>query len=174
MLDPTLVALDREFRGNRLALRSPPTRFQLNLSELCNLRCAHCITFAPVRTEAGTARSMGPEVLGALLPHLRHAAYVGLTHAGEPTIAPLFEPLLRGLKEVRAGAATQVHVVSNGQTLKPERFVSWSRMGVSSWSISLDGVSARTHDNLRLGSKIEELWARLAAQIGRASCRERV
>lgn len=165
MVDPTLVTLDREFRGNRVALRSPPTRFQLNLSELCNLRCAHCITFAPVRTEAGTARSMGPEVLAALLPHLRHATYVGLTHAGEPTIAPLFEPLLHGLKEVRAGLRTQVHVVSNGQILKPERFVAWSRMGVGSWSISLDGISAQTHDALRLGSQIDALWARLTALV---------
>lgn len=165
MSDPTLVALDREFRGNRVALRSPPTRFQLNLSELCNLCCAHCITFAPVHTGAGTARSMNQEVLDALLPHLRHATYVGLTHAGEPTIAPLFEPLLLGLQQVRAGAATQVHVVTNGQTLKPERFVAWSRMGVGSWSISLDGISARTHDNLRVGSKIDELWARLTALV---------
>lgn len=159
-----LAVVDRDFRSNTMAPEAPPTRFQLNLTERCNLRCEHCITLAPARTADGSARSMDSRVLDALQPHLRHAHYVGLTHAGEPTIAPAFEPLLLALKEARGGAPTVVHVVTNGQTLKEANFRRWTELGVSSWSVSLDGLG-QSHDRLRLGSHAAELLERLAQLV---------
>ena len=112
-----LAQVDTVFRAAKSRLSTPPTHFLLNLSERCQLRCAHCITHAPARTEAGTAKVMGIAVLDALTPHLRHAAWVGLTHAGEPTLAPLLDPLLDRLRKARRSRATVVHVVTNGMAL---------------------------------------------------------
>jgi MoaA/NifB/PqqE/SkfB family radical SAM enzyme len=156
-----LAALDQEFRANAQVLRTPPTRFYLNLSELCQLRCTHCITSAPELTASGAARSMTAPVLDRLRPHLRHAAYVGFTHAGEPMIAPLFEPVLDAIAEERRGQPTRIHLLSNGVALTPARFAELVSRGVSSFSISIDGMSAATNDVLRVGSRIADLLPRI-------------
>ncbi len=157
-----LARVDRAFRRGALA-GARPTRWYLNLTERCNLRCAHCITCAPERTAARTARDMEPAVLERLLPHLEEALYVGLVHSGEPTLAPLLEPMLRGLREVRGGRPTVVHLLTNGMTLNEERFVRLAGLGVNSVSFSIDGASARTNDVLRVGSRFEHLAALLPA-----------
>jgi MoaA/NifB/PqqE/SkfB family radical SAM enzyme len=133
-----------------------PTRYYLNLTETCNLRCAHCITFAPEKSQDGSGRVMSPEVVEALAPHLAAAAYVGLTHAGEPITSPVLEDVLR---HVRRPAV--VHVLTNGLALSARRFQELCALGVSSWSFSADGMSAATHDALRAGSKIDRLLARI-------------
>jgi cyclomaltodextrinase / maltogenic alpha-amylase / neopullulanase len=157
----TLRLVDDEFRANAMTLSAPPTRFYLNLTEACNLRCAHCITGAPEKTVNGTARTMSIDVLDALAPHLAHASYVGLTHAGEPITAPLFAPLLERLRARRAGAPTVVHVLTNGLALTERKFVEACALGVSSFSFSVDGMSAPTHDLVRIGSKIDRLLGRI-------------
>ncbi|MBL8918009.1 MAG: radical SAM protein [Myxococcaceae bacterium] len=158
-----LTQLDTAFRRATERLRTPPTRFFLNLTERCQLRCAHCITHAPTRTADGSARTMSEAVLDALTPHLAHAHYVGLTHAGEPTLAPLLDPLLERLRRARRGRATVVHVVTNGMALTERRFEQLARAGITSWSFSLDGATPQTNDALRLGAKVVVLKQRLAA-----------
>ncbi len=152
---------DFEFRSNQVVLKRPPTRCYLNLIETCNLRCVHCITEAPRRTADETGRQMGPAVLQRLIPHLGAMEYVGLTHAGEPITASILEPMLLALREARGEQATVVHVLSNGLALTPRRFEQLVALGVNSWSISIDGMSAESHDVVRLGSKIERLLPRV-------------
>lgn len=156
-----LAQVDTMFRAATPRLSTPPTHFLLNLSERCQLRCAHCITHAPTLTEAGTAKVMGVEVLDALTPHLGHAAWVGLTHAGEPTLAPMLDPLLERLRKARRSRATVVHVVTNGMALTERRFLELVGKGVTSWSFSLDGDTPETNDTLRLGAKVVVLKQRL-------------
>lgn len=163
MARSVLAQVDAAFRRATARPRTPPTRFFLNLTERCQLRCAHCITHAPSRTEDGSARTMSEAVLDALTPHLAHAHYVGLTHAGEPTLAPLLDPLLARLRTARKGRATVVHVVSNGMALTERRFEALVRAGISSWAFSLDGATPETNDTLRLGAKVVVLKQRLTA-----------
>ncbi|HEY3450817.1 MAG TPA: alpha-amylase family glycosyl hydrolase [Myxococcales bacterium] len=159
-----LERTDRAFRRGSTGL-ARPSRFYLNLTERCNLRCAHCITCAPERTASGQARDMDPRVLDRLEPHLAHASYVGLVHAGEPTLAPLLKPMLERLRAARGGRPTVVHLLTNGMTLDEDRFVDLARLGVRSLSFSIDGVSPETNDRLRQGSRIEKLRALLPALV---------
>lgn len=154
-----LSRIDRAFRRGSCGL-ALPSRYYLNLTERCNLRCAHCITCAPEKTASGAARDMDPRVLDALAPHLACASYVGLVHAGEPTLAPLLRPMLERLRDARRGRPTVVHLLTNGMALDEDRFVELARLGVRSLSFSIDGVS-RTNDRLRVGSRIEKLSALL-------------
>ncbi|MGC4119119.1 MAG: alpha-amylase family glycosyl hydrolase [Myxococcales bacterium] len=155
-----LQRTDRAFRRGSTGI-ARPSRFYLNLTERCNLRCAHCITCAPDRTSTGVARDMDPRVLDALEPHLAHATYVGLVHAGEPTLAPLLRPMLERLRTARRGGPTVVHLLTNGMTMDEARFVDLARLGVRSISFSVDGVTPETNDRLRVGSRIEKLSALL-------------
>jgi cyclomaltodextrinase / maltogenic alpha-amylase / neopullulanase len=153
--------VEAAFRAAETRLSTPPTHFLLNLSERCQLRCAHCITHAPTLTAAGTAQVMGREVLEALTPHLQHAAWVGLTHAGEPTLAPALVPMLERLRKARRSRPTVVHVVTNGMALTEGRFLELVDKGISSWSFSIDGDTPETNDTLRLGAKVVVLKQRL-------------
>ncbi len=158
-----LLQVDRAFRTLQVRSPAPPTRFYLNLTQTCQLRCAHCITGAPEKTADGTAQNMTVAVLDALRPHLAHALYVGLTHAGEPMLAPLFVPALQAVKDARAGQPTVVHLLTNGLAMTVERLVEVAALGVNSLSISMDGMSAGSHDLLRVGSRIQQLLPRVEA-----------
>ncbi|MFH1807696.1 MAG: alpha-amylase family glycosyl hydrolase [Pseudomonadota bacterium] len=155
--ESTLSPVDAAFRAGRVDEVPLPARFYLNLTERCGLRCGHCLTRAPERTRDGTARDMSAAVVEALAPHLVHAHYVGFPHAGEPLLAPQLEPMLRALHQARGGEPTVVHLLTNGQKLDLERFAKLCELGVNSWSFSVDGLSARSHDVLRQGSHIERL-----------------
>ena len=160
-----LPVVDENFRAARLVPQAAPTRLQVNLGERCNLRCVHCITDAPQKTKDETARVLSDEVLARLAPHLRHAHYVGLTHAGEPIMQPQFRPLLQELRARRSGEPTVVHLLSNGLLMTPERLVEVAGLGVCSLSISLDGIFPQSNDTVRIGSHIDVLLPRVAALV---------
>lgn len=132
-----------------------PKRFHLNLTEVCSLRCRHCLTQAPQKTARREARSMSLSVLNVLLPWLHQARYLSLCHAGEPMLSPVFHPLLESL--ALNERPPRVHLMSNGLILDEERFVWLARHGVCSLVISVDGLSPETHDWLRVGSSIHKL-----------------
>ena len=161
MASDALTQVDQDFREARVRVSAPPTRFYLNLTEHCSLRCQHCITRAPERTQDGSARHMGEDVVAALTPHLRHAHYLGFTHAGEPLQAPALVPVLRALQVERGGQPTVVHTLTNGAGLTAQRMTRLVELGVRSFSVSVDGMSRDTHDVLRLGSRIDQLLPRL-------------
>jgi MoaA/NifB/PqqE/SkfB family radical SAM enzyme len=155
--------VDAAFRSGTAELTTPPTVFYVNLTERCQLACAHCITQAPQTTAEGRARALSPRVLEALAPHLAHARYVGFTHSGEPLLSPTLVPFLETLKTQRQGAPTVVHVITNGMALTERRFLELCALGLCSWSFSLDGVSAASNDALRVGAKVDVLMPRLRA-----------
>lgn len=151
------------FHGMELAT-SLPTRFHLNLTERCPLRCLHCITQAPMKTEHGIARSMLPEVLGALSWYLSQARHISLCHAGEPMLSPAFRPLMELVASARHRPI--VHLMSNGLALTENRFLWAAERGLRSLVISVDGLSPQTHDRLRVGSSIRRLGATLQTLNG--------
>src|SRR6185437_10483917 len=88
---------------------------------------------------------------------LAHASYVGLVHAGEPMLAPMFEPLL----EIVPRSAV-VHLLTNGMALTEAKLARILDLGVRSLSFSLDGMTASTNDVLRIGSRVDLLIDRIA------------
>jgi radical SAM protein with 4Fe4S-binding SPASM domain len=119
-----------------------------NLTQRCNLACAHCyIAAGPWHTTAGEltaaeCRRITDEIL-------------------ELAPAPLFilsggEPLLRDdLEEIAAYAAGRgatVVVGTNGTRLTTDRIRSLRAAGVSGIALSVDSLEARYHDRFRHGA----------------------
>jgi len=118
-----------------------------NLTQRCNLACAHCyIAAGPWHSEAGElstdeVRRISDEIL-------------------ELNPSPMFvlsggEPLLRDdLEEIaahaKAGGATVV-VGTNGTGLTEERIASLQGAGVTGVAVSVDSLSGRYHDRFRHG-----------------------
>jgi cyclomaltodextrinase len=142
-----------------------PTRLYLTVTESCNLRCAHCITDAPAKTQAGTARTLQPWLLDALHEAFAHAEYVAFTHGGESVTAPIFPEVLRRIAAARAGQRTDVHLVSNGMLLDERRLAEYVELGLTSLMISLDGATPQTNDKIRVLGKLDRVVANLKAAV---------
>jgi cyclomaltodextrinase / maltogenic alpha-amylase / neopullulanase len=145
------------FRSSAPEAGPLPSRLYVTVTERCNLRCEHCITFAPEKTARSTARTLAPWLIDALREPFATADYVGFVHGGESLLAPIFPEVLRTIRDAKrfAGApAAQVHLLSNGMLLTPERAALVLELGVTSLSVSLDGATEATNDSLRRGGKL--------------------
>ena len=166
-----LLARDRDFERGRFVTHATPTRVDFSVTERCNLRCRHCITFAPERTAGGTARTMTPLVLDRLRPWLGGASYFGFVHGGESLTAPIFFEVLEAIRSGRGDAPYVAHLLSNGLLLTPSTVARLSGLGVTSIAVSLDGATAATNDAIREGGRFDAITARLreAVALRRAS-----
>lgn len=140
-----------------------PTRLDLALTERCNLRCRHCLTRAPARTAAGSARTMPEVVLDRLRPALRDVEYVALSHGGESLVEPVLFELLDALRAARPGAPAMVHLLTNGALLDAETAARLYAASVRSIAVSIDGATPATNDAVRLGGSLAQIERNLAA-----------
>jgi len=156
--DGPAVAARAYVRG-ATAFAGLPTQLYLTVTERCNLRCRHCITHAPERTRAGTARTLRPWLLDSLAEALAAASYFGFSHGGESLVAPVFEQVLRSIQRARRGARgrTDVHLLTNGMRLDAETVRRLVELGVTSLAVSLDGPTAATNDPIRRGGRFERV-----------------
>ncbi len=130
-----------------------PTRFDFSLTELCNLRCVHCITHAPEKTRDKTARTLTHSLLDRLRPHFFFANYFGFVHGGESLSAPIFFDVLDAIRAQRRGLPTVVHLLTNGVLLTETTTRKLIDRGVRSLSVSLDGAAGSTNDSIRIGGR---------------------
>ncbi len=123
-----------------------PYLIALNLTERCNLACAHCYLDAKVLKE-GAVDELSTTDLKRVLGEIAQVgpeAMVVLT-GGEPM-------LRRDLPELAAhasGLGLMVVVGTNGMLLRADRLQELQQAGVSGVGISVDSLSPEIHDNFR-------------------------
>ncbi len=157
------VLRDRDLGAASPVVAGRPLRLDFSLTEVCNLRCAHCLTLAPEKTARGTARSMSPAVLDRLRDDLAHAAWFGFVHGGESLTSPLLFPMLQAIQEERPGG--MVHLLTNGKLLRPAMTARLFEHGVRSLFVSLDGATAATNDRIRIGGDFQEICANVRVTV---------
>lgn len=124
----------------------PPYLVALNLTERCNLGCAHCYLDARVMKE-GAADELATSEVRQVLDSIAEAgpeAMIVLT-GGEPLLRPDIEELA-----AHAGRLGLMVVLgSNGIRLTPGRIASLQRAGVAGIGLSLDSLDPDRHDRFR-------------------------
>lgn len=129
---------------------SPPPQapylVALNLTERCNLGCAHCYLDAKVMKEGATDELTTGEIKVVLdgIAEVGPEAMVVLT-GGEPL-------LRRDLDEIAShasGLGLMVVVGSNGMMLTPERIARLQAAGVAGVGLSVDSLDPDRHDAFR-------------------------
>lgn len=149
------------FRRGELTLLALPSHLYVTVTERCNLRCRHCITAAPRKTQEGTARTLRPWLLDALAEAFAAAEYFGFVHGGESLTAPIFPDVLRAIRRARAGRPYDVHLLTNGMLMDGEAARRLVELGVTSVAFSLDGATAATNDAIRAGGRFEDILENL-------------
>ncbi len=157
------VLRDRDLAAASPVVAGRPLRLDFSLTEVCNLRCAHCLTLAPEKTARGTARSMSPAVLDRLRDDLGHAAWFGFVHGGESLTSPLLFPMLQAIQEERPGG--MVHLLTNGKLLRGAMTARLYEHGVRSLFVSLDGATAATNDRIRIGGDFQAICGNVRAAV---------
>lgn len=110
----------------------------------CNLRCRHCR-----RCEARTTAAPGELTTAAAREFIRGVA----SWCRPLLVLSGGEPLLRGdiaeIAAFAAGCGLPVALATNGTMVSPRSAGALKEAGVRRVSVSLDGVSAETHDRVR-------------------------
>ncbi len=136
-----------------------PYLVALNLTERCNLACAHCYLDARHLREGGKDELSTTDIKRVLgeIARAGPEAMVVLT-GGEPTLRP-------DLPEIAAhasGLGLMVVVGSNGMSLTAQRVKTLQQSGVAGIGISVDSLTPETHDEFR---GLKGAWARTMAGI---------
>lgn len=148
---------DLDLSAGALVARGLPSRIDFSITELCNLQCKHCITLAPERTRARSARTLAPWLLDRLRDPFELASYVGFVHGGEPLAVPILFDTIAAIKQARQSNPTIIHILTNGLLLSEQIAVRLFNAGVRSISVSLDGASAETNDAIRRGGRFSHI-----------------
>jgi radical SAM protein with 4Fe4S-binding SPASM domain len=131
--------------GDRMSVE-PPFLVALNLTQRCNLNCAHCYLDAGTRAEGDRGELTTGEVKTLLddIAALSDETMVVLT-GGEP----LLRPDIEALAAHGSGLGLMMVVGTNGTPLTDERVARLQQAGVSGVGISLDSLDPGYHDRFR-------------------------
>ena len=141
-----------------------PYLVALNLTERCNLACAHCYLDARHLREGGQDELSTADIKRVLgeIADVGPEAMVVLT-GGEPTL----RPDLPDLAEHASGLGLMVVVGTNGMSLTAARVASLQTAGVAGMGISVDSLDPQVHDEFR---GLKGAWGRTMAGID--TCRD--
>ncbi len=141
-----------------------PYLVALNLTERCNLACAHCYLDAGHLKEGGRDELSTTDLKRILgeISVVGPEAMVVLT-GGEPTLRPDLPELAKHAN----GLGLMVVVGTNGMSLTPKRVKSLQQAGVAGIGISVDSLDPEIHDSFR---GLKGAWARTMAGID--ACKE--
>ncbi|MFT7592734.1 MAG: radical SAM protein with 4Fe4S-binding SPASM domain [Paracoccaceae bacterium] len=136
-----------------------PYLVALNLTERCNLACAHCYLDARHLKDGGQDELSTDDIKRVLgeIAETGPEAMVVLT-GGEPTL----RPDLPELAEHANGLGLMVVVGTNGMSLTPARVKALQAAGVAGMGISVDSLDRDVHDAFR---GLKGAWVRTMAGI---------
>lgn len=120
---------------------------QLDLTNACNLSCAHC--YHPHHSNKGALGLGQWKLVLDQYDALTRKLYLEprfVLCGGEPTISPLFLPVVRELSKRWPGV--RVTVLTNGTRLTPSLLAAMSGLRLD-FQISLDGPDEARHDLIR-------------------------
>ncbi|MFH1434693.1 MAG: radical SAM protein [Pseudomonadota bacterium] len=121
--------------------RKRPERLELHLSYRCTNDCVFCSEHDRIG-EFHARPVTAAEAFGALITHRRAGgSHVNLT-GGEPTLHPLFIPLLSGAKTL----GLRTYVGTNGVMLAGEQFARAALPFIDELSLSVHGPDEKIHD----------------------------
>ncbi|MBU7020020.1 MAG: radical SAM protein [Theionarchaea archaeon] len=124
--------------------------FQYQITEKCNLRCAHCYDDDSITSEASTDELI--MILNRFLETTEKWSVTPIVplSGGEPLLSPSFWPLLDHIEEYGNDREILTSVLSNGTLVDRELAERLSTYRTLDFvQISLDGATSKTHEKAR-------------------------
>lgn len=141
----------------RSTVHPPKMKVMLQITERCNLRCAHCFAEA---NSIGNEMSL-QSIQETLIPQFVRNQVVKVTlTGGEPLVHPHIKEITASLLDNGIG----VSICTNGTLIDPVWVKLLSQHGNVHFNVSLDGMSMESHGKFR-GMKTEAEFSTLKKNI---------
>ncbi|MFM8441792.1 MAG: radical SAM protein [Methylococcus sp.] len=141
-----------------------PLEIFLEISNVCNLKCAMCVVFSelnPHRLKILKSEDRGfldRSLIEALHPLLSHALMVHCFGYGEPTVHPDFAELLASI----ARYEVLVDFFTNGMNLSEELCVFLVEQQIHKITVSFSGSTREDYENMYLNGQFETVLGGIA------------
>ena len=136
---------------NKFIILKPPRVIRIEPSMVCNLRCRHCLTgINPVKITPNSIMKL--RVFHRIVEEIRKAGTIKvavLYHGGEPFINKNLFQMINILKWVNIKF---IKIVTNGMLIQKTDVENIVDSGLSSIEFSLDGLSPKENNQIRIGS----------------------
>ncbi|MBU2540124.1 radical SAM protein [Patescibacteria group bacterium] len=126
----------------RSSVTPPERKALLQITERCNLNCAHCFLSAGPK---GNYVSID-NIRKMVIPRLRECRVVSITLTGGE---PFLHPDILDIVLLFKASNIQVGICSNASVIKPEQIESLTNIGDVHVNVSLDGFKPESHGKFR-------------------------
>lgn len=146
---------------NPFAAPQSLVKLTLEITTLCNLKCAGCPRTMGVANDTWIDRHMDLAQFRRILDGWPPTGFVTLHGIGEPTLHPQFVELVAMARQ--SGKFKRMKVTSNGITRSPDYYGEAVKAGLDEFWISVDSFDPAIANRMREGTKVEKLKNNIAA-----------
>lgn len=139
----------------RMSVEPPYRKALVQITERCNLHCAHCFVSAGNYGDAMLLES----IRKVLIPQLKACRVVSITLTGGE---PFVHPNILEITSLFRGAGMKIGICTNATCIKESQIEALTALGEIHCNVSLDGFSPESHGKFR-GDK--ESFARTIATV---------
>lgn len=136
-----------EIRPFEMKFSQYPVLSEVAITYRCNLKCAFCYAGSGCTSNpTGSSEEMTTVEIKEVLWKIFHQAKVPSVSftGGEPTLIPDLPDLIRYAKDL----GMRVNLITNGTKIIPALAQKYAEHGLDSAQVSLEGVTAETHDDI--------------------------
>jgi len=151
--EENLLLNKKEFKEQRIRLRSLPYSLHLESTTKCNYYCRTCIKgYGPYFAE-DLHKDILEKVRNEVMPT---NVKISITGFGEPTLAKNFDEILK----MALDNSSEVYFVTNASLLNFKRIEQLTRFYVDI-CLSIDGATKKTFEEIRVGSSFDKVTEKL-------------
>lgn len=126
----------------RTSTKAPYRKALLQITERCNLHCAHCFLSAE---KEGDEMSLS-DFKETIIPFLEDAKVIGVTLTGGE---PMLHPNIDEFVEVLSQKGIKTTICSNAKSVTSQQIEKYRKFGNVLFNVSLDGFSEDSHGKFR-------------------------
>ncbi|WP_379723075.1 radical SAM/SPASM domain-containing protein [Ferrovibrio xuzhouensis] len=146
---------------NLFAAPSAIQKLTIEITTLCNLKCAGCPRTMGIANDSWVDQHMDLQLFQRILGGWPPTGFVTLHGIGEPTLHPQFVELVAMARQ--SGKFKRMKVTSNGITRSADYYAEAVAAGLDEFWISVDSFEPGIAERMRAGTKTEKLKSNIAA-----------
>lgn len=132
-----------------------PTHIQIEtINGVCTSRCIMCPVFLSTRKPNVLAIEDLEIILGKFIPYRENIKYISLFGSGEPL---LDKDIIKKIEMTKNAGFKGIGFPTNCTELDEQMSVSLIRAGLDTIICSIDGISKKTHESIRVGTNFEDI-----------------
>jgi len=149
---------------NPFAAPARLAKLTIEITTLCNLKCAGCPRTTAMENGAWTDRHIELADFRRILDHIPPTEFVTLHGIGEPTLHPQFTELVAMARQ--SGKFARMKMTTNALSRTVDYYAGSVAAGLDEFWVSVDSFDQAIADRMRFGTKVEKLEKQIGGCLG--------